>query len=143
MLGSMRPRLLIGNCRDYQEKFRPKMILTLRLMTRMSKPPVPNNPIFVSFCHAANKQIFLSLPKNNVLPSTSEIFGVHHETARTEVSDGVVCSLTSFHLSLCIVFTHLPGMFLWLPITPIPTTTATPPPSSSSSSSRSIHGCKL
>jgi hypothetical protein len=48
-----------------------------------SRPPVPDNPIFVSFCHPTNKRLFLSLPKNNVLPSTSEIFGVHHETALT------------------------------------------------------------
>jgi hypothetical protein len=46
-------------------------------------PPIPDNPIFVSFYHPTNKQIFLSLPKNNVLPANSEIFGVHHETALT------------------------------------------------------------
>jgi len=44
---------------------------------------VPTNPSFVSFCHPTNERIFLSLPKNNVLPSTQETFGVHQETART------------------------------------------------------------
>lgn len=54
------------------------------MLTSSGRPPVPNNPIFVSFYHPTNKNIFLSLPKNNVLPSiTSEIFGVHHEIAPT------------------------------------------------------------
>ena len=48
-----------------------------------ARPPVPENPIYVSFYHPTNKQIFLSLPKNNVLPSTESDFGVHHETALT------------------------------------------------------------
>lgn len=46
------------------------------------KPLVPERAIFVSFNHPTNKRLLLSLPKNNVLPLTSD-FGVHHETALT------------------------------------------------------------
>ena len=51
----------------------------------MSRPRVPENPIHVSFCHPSinqQLQVFLTLAKNNVLPSTSD-FGVHHEIALT------------------------------------------------------------
>ena len=47
------------------------------------RPSVLEKPVYVSFYHPINKGLILTLPKNNVLPSTESDFGVHHETALT------------------------------------------------------------
>ena len=61
----------------------PSLCRTTMSTSTPGRPPVPGNPIHVSFYHPINQKMFLSLPKNNILPSTQSDFGVHHETALT------------------------------------------------------------